>query len=286
MEIELKEFEIVDDTGDKVVLLFSTPDNEDLEQSEIVHAAKIASLIKLKERPLLRSELEKFLKQNGMWSAEDQSTLDSVNQDINNLLGKLRSGGIKLSEGREIAVSITDRRQQLVDLMQKRQSFDDSTIESMADNEKTDYFIYACTRDSSTGNRYWDSFNDMKADKDSDAYKNAMSLSMSVLYGIDPEFEKNLPENKWLRKYNYLDENLSFIDRITGKYVNRDGTPIEEVQDALIEKLQSIVGDIEEEVPFIDDETGLPIGEKKKKTNTKKKTTRKKKAITKTKVEP
>jgi hypothetical protein len=126
----------------------------------------------------------------------------------------------------------------------------------------------------------------MKADKDSDAYKNAMSLSMSVLYGIDPEFEKNLPENKWLRKYNYLDENLSFIDRITGKYVNRDGTPIEEVQDALIEKLQSIVGDIEEEVPFIDDETGLPIGEKKKKTNTKKKTTRKKKAITKTKVEP
>lgn len=286
--MEIKEFEILDNLGEKLTLIFSTPEMEDLEQADIVHAAKIASLIRLPkdERPLLRSELDDFLRQNGMWSERDQSELNSINEDISSLLAKLKTGGIKLSEGREIAINITDKRQSLVQLMQKRQSFDDSTIESMADNEKTDYFIYACTRDSVTGNRYWESFADMKADKDSEAYKNAISISMSVLYGIDSNFEKNLPENKWLKKYNYIDDNLSFIDRTTGKYVDRDGTPIEQVQDELLDKLQSIIGEIEEETPFIDDETGMPVGEKKKKKpTTRKKRTTKKKSTTKTKVE-
>jgi len=286
MEMEIKEFTIVDNLGEKVVLIFSTPEMEDMEQADIVHAAKIAELIRLskKNRPLLRSELDSFLRENGMWSQKDQNLLDSINGEINNLLNQLRSGGIKLSEGRKIAIAITDKRQKLVQLMQKRQSFDDSTIESIADNEKTDYFIYACTRNSITGDRHWESFSEMKANKDSDSYKKAMSISMSVLYGIDSDFEKNLPENKWLKKYKYIDENLSFVDRVTGKFVDRDGTPIEQVQDELLEKLQSIVGEIEEESPFIDDETGLPVDQEKKKRTTKRSKSVKKKSTTKAKV--
>ena len=90
----------------------------------------------------------------------------------------------------------------------KRQMFDSSTIESIADRERMDYIIYACTVYEDTGQNYWASFEDMKNDRGSGAYNLAVREVTKIIYNYDPEFEKNLPENKFAKVNSILTEIL------------------------------------------------------------------------------
>ena len=49
----------------------------------------------------------------------------------------------------------------------------------------------------------------------------------SKLYGLDDNYEKNLPENKFLKQYKFVDDNLRFINK-DGKLVDQDGRLIDE----------------------------------------------------------
>ena len=272
-----KTFKAYVDDDTEQEFIFKIPNADDLSDADMYYASKIAKLVRQKgnDKLLLRCEVDEFLREQGVWSDKDQAKVDTINEKIDTGLAKLKKGGIKLSEGREISIKITEARQELVSVMQKRQIFDNATIESLADDEKVDYLIYACTLNSEDGQNYWGSFDDMKEDKGSDVYRGASEASMSVLYGINEDFEKNLPENKWLKKYNFIDESLSFIDRKTGEFVDRKGRPISELQEDVFSKLESLSGEIVEESPYIDDyETEEPKSETTKK---KTKRTRKKK---------
>lgn len=274
-----KTFKALDREDNEIEFIFRVPNADDMSDAEMYYASRIARLVRQKgdSKLLVRSEVDEFLKEQGIWSDKDQEKVETINKRIDEGLTRLKKGGIKLSEGREIAIKITEARQELVGIMQKRQIFDNATIESLADDEKIDYLIYACTLKSEDGDRYWESFEDMKDDKASDVYRVASQQGMSVLYGVDADFEKNLPENKWLKKYNFIDDDLTFIDRKTGEFVDKQGRPISEVQEDMLSRIESILGDISEETPFIDD---YEVEEKKAPSTSKKKAkrTRKKKA--------
>jgi len=92
-----------------------------------------------------------------------------------------------------------------------------------------------------------------------------------MLYGIDPDYEKRLPENEFLKKYKFVDDQLNYIDKkgrrvdSEGRLVNEDGRYINEDG-----KLVDIEGNLVDEegnyivefTPFLDDE-GKPIEEDK-----------------------
>lgn len=244
-------------------LAIRKPTIEDLNEADEIYAEKVASLIKDgiggRKKLLLRSQLNDYLRGAGVWTDKDDQDVRKLQLDIAELLEKIKKGGVKLSEGKEIALQISNKRREIVRINQKRQIFDDTTIESIAENDKIDYLIYSCTVYADDGRNYWESFEDMKNDKLNEVYREAARLSMKSLFNIDPQFEKNLPENKWLKKYNFVDEDLNYIDRKTGERVDREGRPIKELE-AELEKLRySLQGDIEEEAPFVDDDTNEPI---------------------------
>lgn len=250
-----KEFETTKDEQ-TVKLCVRTPLYEDTQEADHVYATTIAELIKSPKnpKPLLRSQLESFLRDNKIWSEDDENKVQKMNKEIDALLQKLRHGGLKLSEGREIAIKVIETRRDILETMNKRRLFDETTIEALAESRRNEFLLFACTINPETGDRYWESFEDFTAIKGSqmyfDVYKNFYAL-----LGIDSDFEKRLPETQWLTKYRFVDKDLRFTDRKTGEYVNRAGQKVVE-QD---KEQNNLIDTIVEEQPFIDDETNEPI---------------------------
>jgi len=234
---------------------------EDREEADRVYAARIASLIRDRgnRKLLLRDELEQFLKDNGVWTEEDEKKIQSISKEIEQLFNKLKKGGDKAWNGRQLCINIMDKRKEMLKVASKKQQLDSVTIESIAENDRLDYYVYSCTVYSDDGKNFWESFEDMKNDRSSDVYLKSYINVMKYLYGVDPEYEKNLPENKWLRKYGFINENLEYTDRKTGEKVDKSGNSIKQLEKEIQEERELLEGEIKEEQPFVDDETNEPI---------------------------
>jgi hypothetical protein len=259
--MEDRTFEIKEDSGNIVKLTIRTPEYDDYEAADKAYASKVATLVRESggKRLLLRSQVDEFLKSAGVWTEQDEQAVQTLQNDIETLLDKLRKGGLKLSEGRQLAIDVMDKRKEIVHLMQKRQIFDDTTIESIAESEKLDYIIFASTVYEENGKSYWDSFEDMKNDKLSAAYQLASLAVHKIVYNVNPEFEKKLPENRWLKKYGFVDENLNYVDRKTGEKVDKQGKPLGDLEAKLQKAIENLNGELQEEQPFIDDDTSEPV---------------------------
>jgi hypothetical protein len=259
--MQRKEFTVEEGNNKEVKLCVRQPQYEDVEQADKIYASKVASLVResVGRKLLLRSDLERFLKESGVWTDRDEAKVKELNKEIEGVLNQLRKGGLKVSELRKLCIDVMDRRKEIVQIMNKRQIFDDTTIESIAENERADYLVYSSTVYADSGDNYWDSFEDMKNDKFSDAYRKASTLAVELIYNVNPNFEKNLPENKLLRKYNLIDDELNYVDRKTGEKVDRNGIPVKQLEEEAVRQISNLQGDIQEEAPFIDDETNEPI---------------------------
>jgi hypothetical protein len=116
-------------------------------------------------------------------------------------------------------------------------------------------------------NKYFKSLEDYlnKAD-DPVALLGAQNLA-NMIYGLDNNFEKNLPENKFLHKYKFVDDKLRLIDK-RGRLVDQDGRLVDE-EGRFIDEEGNFVDKegnrvdpkgeyLFEAEPFLDDE-GKPI---------------------------
>jgi hypothetical protein len=89
----------------------------------------------------------------------------------------------------------------------------------------------------------------------------------NMLYGLDNDYETNLPENKFLKKYKFVDEKLRLVDKkgrlidAEGRLVDDNGRFIDE-QGNFVDKFGNKVDEEGEYVvdtqPFLDDE-GNPV---------------------------
>lgn len=254
-----KEFEIANNEGKVVKLTTKALQYKDFEEADKVYALKVASLMRENSKFLLRQNLDQYLRDAGVWSEEDDNKLTELNKDVDRLLDQIRKGGQKLSEGRKLCIEVMDKRKEMIKVSEKRRAFENITVEFLAEQEKMDYIIYLATVYADSGKNYWESLDALKEDKRTHAYEQAYLSVLDKFFGVDGEFEKRLPENKWLKKYGFVDEDLNYVDRKTGTKVDRDGNPIQSLQDQIIKETQNLIGDIEEEAPFIDDETNEPV---------------------------
>lgn len=269
--MSLKEFEVTEENGKKVTLAIRPPAPEDYEESDKVYAIRVASLLREKgnKRLLTRSKVDEYLRENDIWTEKDEQAIQKLQVQIDEKLNQIRRGGIKLSEGRKLSIEIHDLRVQIVKIAQKRQIFDDTTIESLAEAEKIDYLIYVCTVYAKDGTNYWESFEDMKANKITAGYRAASKEASVYIYNMDADFEQKLPENRWLKKYGFIDENFNYVDRKSGEKVDKEGKPLANVQKDIVNQINNLRGEIHEEKPFLDDETGKPVEVKEEKTEAK-----------------
>ena len=219
---------------------------------------------------ILRGKVNNVMREQNLWDDNKEAEYRKLLEKINGAERKIKSGGIKLNQAKDLALEMRKDRAELRALTSERSSLDNNTAEGQADNAQFNYWVSSCTVYSETGKTYFGNYEDyLNRDDDPATGQAAGNLAM-LLYNLDPDYEKKLPENQFLAKYNFVDEELHLVDKTgrrvdsEGRLVNKDGRYINEAGE-LIDINGNRVNEEGDYVvdfsPFLDDE-GKPIQEK------------------------
>ena len=262
--MKTKNFTVKINDQDKDILA-KTPSLNDQREAQKVYNQAFTDAIKSKS--VVRAKLDDLLKDQGLWSDEKQAQFSLLQKDILEGEKRLAKGGFSVNEAKDLAISIKAKRDEIRDLISVRTSLDNHSAEGQADNARFNYLV-------SVGVVY----NDTKelVFKDMEDYLNRSTDEVSILgaqnlanmlYGLDNDYESNLPENKFLKKYKFVDDQLRLVDKkgrlidAEGKLIDSDNRFIDE-EGNFVDKFGNRVdknGDyVVEQEPFLD-ENGKPI---------------------------
>lgn len=264
--MKTEEIKGLNSKGEMVTYLVKRPSSVDYQSSKLYSnkvAAKIAQQVDDEGKPafLTRSKVRELLAKTGEWSDDMEKELVSSAKKILELERKLAKGGIKKSEGKALALEIRQVRARQLDILAKTRNMDEFTLEAQVENANFDHLIFSCILDEE-GNRVYSTIEQYKEDGNDPVTIAAASRLAEILYGYNPDEEKNLPENKFLIKYGFVDKDLRFIDK-DGHYVNSNGKRVDEKGQLVNDKgepvdinndrLDSDGNPIEEFQEFLDD---------------------------------
>lgn len=262
--MKTENFSVVVDGVEKHYMVRSPSLND---QREAQKAYNQAFTDAIKSKSIVRAKMDDLLEEQGLWNSEKQAKFTSLQQELLDGEKRLAKGGFSLSEAKKLALQMKEVRAEIRDLISVRTSLDNHSAEGQADNARFNYLVSACVVYKDSNEPYFKNLEDYlnKAD-DPVALLGAQKLA-NMIYGLDNNFEKGLPENKFLQKYKFVDDKLRLIDK-KGRLVDADGRLIDErgrfidEQGNYVDKYGNRVdadGDyVVESEPFLDDE-GKPV---------------------------
>jgi len=146
---------------------------------------------------LCRDEMEKLLRERGIWGEEEEKQLEEVRSKIRELLKELRlESGKKKSQ--KIYEKIKTLRQKEQELFSKYDSYFSMTCDSRATNQRLMYLIASCVLDAE-GNRVWKDFDSFKAEEDTGLLSEAINQAMSFFLDLDIDLS-TYPEDRIMRE--------------------------------------------------------------------------------------
>jgi len=222
----------------------------------------------IKSKAVVRARLDDLLKEQGLWDDEKQMKFDTLQKEISEGEAKLAKGGFSLQQARGLAIHIKQLRDDMRDLISVRTSLDNHSAEGQADNARFNYLVSACVVYKEDNNKkYFNNMEDyLNRASEPVALLGAQHLA-NMMYGLDNDYEINLPENKFLKKYKFIDDKLRYINK-EGHLTDRDGRLIDE-QGRFVDKEGNFVDKYGNKVdsegeyvaefqPFLDDD-GNPV---------------------------
>lgn len=255
-----KTFKVKKD-GQEVEFAVVQPKPADGRQAQIVHDKTFAEA--LRNDALFRDKLEDFMRKQGLWNDEKEKQHLDLVKSLHDKEYTLKKGGIRAVEAKQIAIDMRRKRLELRDLISERNSLDSSTAEGQAENARFNCLVSLCLVNNETGEKIYKDIDDyLEHSTDEEAYEGARTLA-EMLYNLDKDFEKQLPENKFLVDYGFADNELRLVDKdgnfvdTEGRKINKDGQYIDEEGNVVDYNGRPINSDGEYEVefqPFLDDD--------------------------------
>ena len=221
-----------DSKGDKKVVVVRPPTSKDKNQAQLEYLKAFRQA--LENGAILKQKLDDHLQEQGIWDEAKQKQYEEIVKTINDGERQLQKGGIKLQEAKEIAFKMKTARLEFRSLVAERTVMDTNTAESQADNSSFDYLASVCIIDSKKGEPIFGNMDEYRDNGDEPYVAEAAAELASKLYQLDPNYDKGLPENEFLVKYKFADEELRLINKEgelvdeDGKLVNKDGRYINE----------------------------------------------------------
>ena len=189
----------------------------------------------LQNGALLRERLDEFMRQQGLWDDKKEDTYLNLLRTIDESTNTLKQGGIKLTEAKELALTMRGLRGELQSLISEKNSMDVNTAQGQAENARFNFLLITCLVYNDTGDIVFETVDEYLSDSDDNSVSLAAAENFAnFYYGLDKDYEKSLPENKFLSKFKFTDGEGRFIDkdgRLTdynGKLVNEEGRFIDE----------------------------------------------------------
>jgi len=176
-----------------------------------VNLAKRFSNVKFREYVqgglMLRDELDTVLQDRGYWTQEKKDELKKITQKIEDNVVELGKK-IAKEKKKELATETKYLRLAFTILNNQQNQVYKHTVESCVDDDYFDFLVSECILTES-GERVYASFDEYQ-EKSTEklAIKGANKLA-EIIYGLDPMWQENLPENKILKEMDLLDENLN-----------------------------------------------------------------------------
>ena len=282
-----------DEDGNEVKVAVLKPKSNHLREAQLAYNRAFRDA--LESGALLRQKLEDHMREQGIWDDTKQKQYDDVNKTILEGEKKLAKGGISLSEAKTLALDMRVARANLRELIAERTVMDGNTAEGQADNARFNALVSECVVSSDNNNvKKFETLEDYDTVASQPWAVEAASQLANMLYDLDPNYDNNLPENKFLKDYSFVNEDLRLVNDdghlvdSQGRLINEEGRFI-----AYDDKGEEYFIDIEgntlteegdyvvEFQPFLDD-SGKPINKPGEETETatatkKKRATRKKK---------
>jgi hypothetical protein len=262
--MKTKVFKVTIDGNEKEFLVRSPSLNDQREAQKVYNQAFTDAI---KSKSVVRAKLDDLLEDQGLWNDEKQAKFSALQKDLLDGEKRLARGGFSVNEAKDLAIKMKTIRDEIRDLISVRTSLDNHSAEGQADNARFNYLVSVCVVYNDTKQPYFNNMEDyLNRASDQVALLGAQNLA-NMLYGLDNDYESNLPENKFLKKYKFVDDKLRLIDKkgrlidAEGRLVDDRGRYIDEEGNFVDKYGNKVDGDgeyIVESKPFLD-ENGNPI---------------------------
>ena len=243
----------------------------------------------LRNGDLLRDQLDSELRKRGDWNDDREADYQRLRKEVSDYELALKKGGIKLSRDKELALEMIDKREQMVGMLSSRTELDNNTCEGQADAVRFNSLFAECLVYEETGEKYFPGGLEEYTEASNDPVAVQGATEFYYLISGTENLDDTLPENTFLKKYKFTDEQNRLIDA-EGKLITRDGKHIDEEGryvkwnadgTSIFVDIDGVElneeGDYEiEEVPFLDDDGKPIVVESEKKPDKPKRKTRKK----------
>lgn len=171
---------------------------------------------------LLKKSLEAYMRDQGLWDEKREEEYKTLVKKMADLEYRLKKGKIKVSEGRDLALELKKARNQLQALVAERNYQDSVTAEGHADTERFNYLVSASIYDFETRKPVYQSIDEYKSKTSEDLTVKLATKFASHYYGVEDNYEDSLTENKFLKRFNMID-NEGFLLNKEGHRVDSEG---------------------------------------------------------------
>lgn len=255
---------IKDGEGEKTVkIVVKRPQSAVMSQAQRVSAKAWTDCVR--DGIMTKKELSKFMKEQGIWDKGKDVEQDKISSEIIALEKKLYVGDgknakVKASDAKNIAIDMRKKRNELRELIAEKMSLEQNTAEAISDNARFEFLVSSCTF-YENGNKVYNSIDDYTEQSDGEIAFAAATALAQMMYSIDKDFEANLPENKFLKQYHFVNDDLSLVNekgetvdlenrRINnlGQYINDEGQRTDKDGNALDEN-----GNYISSIVYVDD---------------------------------
>lgn len=222
--MKTKTFKIEVDGVEKEYLVRS-PTLENQREAQKVYNQAFTDAIKSKS--VVRAKLDDLLEDQGLWNDEKQAKFTELQRELLEGEKRLAKGGFSLNEAKDLAIKMKSIRDEIRDLISVRTSLDNHSAEGQADNSRFNYLVSVCLVYNDTKQPVYKNMEEyLNSSTEKVAIMGAQNLA-NMLYGLDNDYESNLPENKFLKKFKFIDEKLRLVDK-KGRLIDREGRLIDE----------------------------------------------------------
>lgn len=237
------------------------------DQREAQKAYNTAFTDAIKSNSVVRAKMDDVLEDQGLWNKDKQKKYEKLQEELLQGEKRLAKGGFSLIEAKKLALKMRNVRLEIRDLISVRTSLDNHSAEGQADNARFNYLVSACVVYKENDKPYFNDLEDYMSRMDDPVALAGATKLAEIIYGLDNDFEKGLPENKFLKKYKFVNDDLRFIDK-QGRTIDSDGRLVDEngryinEQGSFVDKDGNEVDKEGEYVvdaqPFLDDD-GKPV---------------------------
>ena len=251
--------------GEEKTFTARSPSLADQREAQKVYNTAFTDAIK--SNSVVRAKMDDVLEDQGLWNKEKQAKYETLQEELNDGEKRLAKGGFSLVDAKKLALKMRNIRLDIRDLISVRTSLDNHSAEGQADNARFNYLVSACVVYKDNDKPYFKDLADYMDRMDDPVALEGASKLATMIYGLDNNFEKNLPENKFLKKYKFVNDELRFINKEghtvdsdgrlvdengryidkEGKFVDKDGNRVDEDGDYVVDSQ-----------PFLDDD-GNPV---------------------------